>query len=187
MIMVSDFHYQDILMYRDRKILLRILLLTLLIPIILFIGWNLNGIKSSRNRISQLENTCSLSDLQTEYIKLSKEFEYAENRYNEIVTSLFYEDNIKFYEFCNLIIDAAENRRVIVNNYNTNESTDPERINISVEGKINEILEYLQFLYEYQKKIDIAQMSLGYNSEKNNYSLALMINFIISDSFTGRK
>ncbi len=185
--MDSDSHYRDVSMDKDRKILLRILLSTLLVPLILFIGWNINAIKSSRNRISRLEITHSLSDLQTEYIKLSKEFEYAENRYNEIVSFLFCEDDIKFYEFCNLIIDAAENRRVTVNNYSANESTDPERINITAEGRINDILQYLQFIDEYQKKIDITQMSLGYNYEKNDYNLSLMINFVTSDSFTGRK
>ncbi len=178
-------HYRGGSMDRQRLLMLKILMLTLLVPIILFISWNLNSINSNKEKLSRLGNeNISLASVQTGYIDLSKEHEQSQQNYDKLASSLFSEDEIKFYEFCDLVIDAAKNRRVTVSNYSTNESSDPKRINISADGEIRSILEYLQFLYNYKKKIDVDQVSLSYNSAKNIYNLSLMINFVTVQSFT---
>jgi|GEM_PF-5709712 len=170
-------------MTNERVILLRILSLVLLLPFVLFIYYNVSNIKTNNALLSRYEvNSSDINSLQTEISTLNQEKERLETVYEELSSALFSEQSITFYEFCDFIVNSAKNRRVQIDNYSTNDSSDPKRINLSAKGDIRYILDYLNYLYLYDKKIDIDQMSISYNSNDNEYKLTMLINFITINS-----
>ena len=170
-------------MDRDRIILLRILSLVLLLPLILFIYFNITNIKEQKELLSRFDkNSSDIAGLQTEIQNLTLERERLQAGYKDLSTSLFNEDEITFYEFCDFIVNAAKNRGVKIENYSTNESAVPKRINISAAGNITAILDFLNYLYIFDKKIDIDQITVSYNPDKNDYKLTILINFISINS-----
>jgi len=170
-------------MTKERVILIRILTLVLLLPFILFISYNVSNINTNNALLTRYKaNSSDINILQTEILELNQEKERLETVYEDLSSALFSDDSITFYEFCDFIVNSAKNRRVRIDNYSTNDSSEPKRINLSAKGDIRYILDYLNYLYLYDKKIDIDQMSISYNSNENEYKLTMMINFITINS-----
>lgn len=174
-----NFLLQEGTMDKERRLLLRILLLSCLLPILLFIHANLSSIRTGQAMLARYrEQGISKSEIEQTTVQLEAKQRELQERYQEESSRLFDSDEITFYEFCDFMIDSAKNRGVTIKNYSTIESAEPKRLNITAVGSIRSILSYLQYLHTLDKKIDIAQLSISFNASQYEYTLSMMVNFI---------
>ena len=163
--------------------MLRILSLVLLLPLILFMYVNFKNSREKKELLSKYDKDYSnIAIIQTEIQALTIEKDRLETEYEKLGSALFSEEDITFYEFCDFIVNSAKNRGVRIDNYSTNESAEPKRLNLSGSGNITSVLDFLNYLYLFDKKIDIGQIAVSHNSDNNDYKLTMLINFISMDT-----
>ena len=173
-------------MDRDRQILLKILLAALAVPVFLFGALLLSEVREKRDLILRLkEANTALSAVQGELSTLEKEKARLTAAAEAQGFRLFSSEKITYYQFCDFIVDSAENRGLSLKDYTTDEGTSPQRILLSAEGRIGEITAFLHHLYTGEKRVDIPRMVISFNAPRGMYNLSLTANFITHDYSQG--
>lgn len=166
-------------MNRERRILIHILLAVCLIPLLFLLFMEIAGIGVLRGQLQNLyrENE-ELKDAGDRVSSLEKMKDDMEKTIETEKTAIFSSDEVSYYEFCDFIINSAKNRHVNIENYSTNEALNPQRITLTAQGEITDILSFLAFLDSYEKQIDVSQTVIALDSSKNRYTLSTTVNFI---------
>ena len=166
-------------MDKERIVLLRLLAATLLVPVVLFFFITTSKIRSDRELLKRFEEeNAVLTEVQREVLLLEEKRTSLEDLLERETEQLFSTEEITYYQFCDFIVESAQNRGLVIQDYTTNEAADPQRITISADGSIRSILNFLHHLYSLDKKVDISNTVISFNTTKGKYNLSMAANFL---------